>query len=155
VKRGVSASRSLWLLLFLLGPRPVVAQTPWSGSQTSTYLPFGATGGFVPYAPGPGQGLGVTARGSVMGVNPTRAAMAMPGQRAELGQSRGYLSPLAPIGTMRRAGMGQGGMSGPLIRPMPSGAVMGGMTRPPVGGYPFRIPPPLVGPAAATPGMSM
>ena len=112
-------------------------------------------GGFVPYTPGPGQGLGVMSRPGLAGSSMPQSSMGMPGQRSSLGLIRGALTPLAPIGVMGRGGMGQGGMSGGLIRRMPSGGSMGGMGRPPVGGYPFRIPPSLIGPATSAPAMSM
>ena len=126
-----------------------------SGTSSSSFLPYGSMGGFVPYAPGTGQGLGVMTRPGLAGTTMPQPGMGMLGQRSSLGQIRGNLTPLAPIGIMGRGGMGQGGMSGGLIRRLPSGGSMGGMVRPPVGSYPFRIPPSLIGPAASAPSMSM
>ncbi len=146
------------LLTIILSPivsATAVAQTPGSVAATSTYLPYGTMGGFVPYTPGAGRGLGVMERSGVMGPNAPRTGMGMLGERPGLGSVRGFLSPLAPIGTASRVGMGQGGMPGASFRPMPSAGGMGGMARPAVGGYPFRIPPSLLGPVAPAPGMSM
>jgi hypothetical protein len=159
MNRRSPPARSLCLLsalqLLLLSPTSAVAQGNGTGSATSSYLPSGGIGGFVPYTPGAGQGLGVMARAGVTRGNDPRGSMVMAGQRPSLGVSRGYLTPLAPIGTMSPMGTGQGRTPGILIRTMPSGGVMGGMSRPPVGGYPFRVPPSLLGPAASSPGMSM
>jgi len=126
-----------------------------SGTSPSYYLPYGSMGGFVPYSPGPGQGLGVMTRPGLAGGSMRQPNMEMLGQRSSLGQIRGALTPMAPIGITGRGGMGQGGMSGGLIRRWPSGGPMGGMVRPPVGSYPFRIPPSLIGPATSAPSMSM
>lgn len=126
-----------------------------SGTSPSYYLPYGSMGGFVPYTPEPGQGLGVMTRPGLAGSSIPQPSMGMLGQRSSLGLIRGTLTPLAPIGIIGRGGMGQGGMSGGLIRRLPSGGSMGGMGRPPVGSYPFRIPPSLLGPATSAPAMSM
>jgi hypothetical protein len=123
------------------------------GGGGAGYLPSG--GGFVPYTPGPGGGLGVQSR---MGGSPSASpgAMAMPGG-ATLGgpgATSGGLSPLAPIGGLgaRRGGMGMGR----LPARTPTGRGMGGgMARPPVGSYPFRVPPSLLGPATQAPAMAM
>jgi hypothetical protein len=48
-----------------------------------------------------------------------------------------------------------GSMGGGLIKRPASRGAMGGMARPPVGSYPFRQPPSLLGPASAGPAMSM
>jgi hypothetical protein len=81
----------------------------------------------------------------------------MLGSRPSLGLIRGQIAPLVPIGLGAmgsRAGGGMGSMGG-LIRRTPSGGPMGGRARPPVGSYPFRQPPSLLGPASAAPSMSM
>jgi hypothetical protein len=128
-------------------------------SGGSTYLPFGGgVGGFVPYSAGPGGGLGVM-KGMRESVAPTRSgSMLMLGTRPALGQISDRLTPLAPIGpgvVSSPAGGSMGSMRGGLIkRPAPRGA-MGGMARPPVGSYPFRQPPSLLGTASAGPAMSM
>jgi len=116
------------------------------------YLPSG--GGFLPYTPGPGGGLGVQSRMSDPSPGPTSGSMAMPGAPA-LGGSSGPLSPLAPItgfgGMKGGSGMGSSRLlnrpAGPGMRPM--------QPRPPVGYYPFQIPPSLRGPGAQGPAMSM
>ncbi len=80
------------------------------------------------------------------------------GMRPSLGLIRGQMTPIAPISSRGMGGMGPGaGMSsmGGLIRRTPSGGCMGGMARPPVGSYPFRQLPSLLGPATAAPSMSM
>jgi hypothetical protein len=125
---------------------------------SSAYIPFGGTtGGFVPYSPGPGGGLGVQPRMRNAGAQMQAGGMGLMGPRPSLGLIRGQLTPLAPIGLGAmgtRAGAGMSSMGG-LIRRTPSGASMGGMSRPPVGNYPFRQPPSLLGPATATPSMTM
>ena len=114
-------------------------------ASESTLLPSGTFSGFVPYTPGPGQGMGVMSQSRMSSSRGPREGMGMLGERSGIGQIRANLVPLAPIGIMSRPGMGQGGMSGSLIRRMPAGGAMGGMGRPPVGRYPFRIPPSLNG----------
>ena len=127
-----------------------------SGAGSSSYLPSGSMGGFVPFTPGPGQGLGVMSRPGLVGGGMPEASMGMLGQRSSLGLPRGALTPMVPIGVKGRGGMGQGGMSGGAVRrSAPSGGSMGGMGRPPVGSYPFRIPPSLFGPATSGPAMAM
>jgi hypothetical protein len=127
---------------------------PYSGGS-SAYLPFGG-GGFVPYSSGPGGGLGVMPR-------MTQSRMPGPGTPmngmaglggSSLGRPRSAIVPLAPI---VRGGAGMAGSMGgsPLILRSSVLGGMGGMTRPPVGNYPFRQPPSLIGPATATTGMSM
>jgi hypothetical protein len=125
----------------------------------STYLPFGgAMGGFVPYSAGPGGGVGVV-QGMGESVTPTGSgSMFMLGTRPILGQVRGSLTPLAPIGqgaTGSRARASMGSMGGGVINRPASRGATGGMARPPVGSYPFRQPPSLLGPASARPAMSM
>ena len=81
--------------------------------------------------------------------------MGLMGPRPSLGLIRGQLTPLSPISS-RGMGAGEGmGSMGGLIRRTPSGGPMGGMARPPVGSYPFRQPPSLLGPATAAPSMAM
>ena len=81
--------------------------------------------------------------------------MGLMGPRPSLGLIRGQIAPLSPIGSRGMgAGGGMGSMGG-LIRRTPSGGPMGGMARPPVGSYPFRQPPSLLGPATAAPSMAM
>lgn len=118
------------------------------------YLPSG--GGFVPYTPGPGGGLGVQSRMGGGSPSASTGAMAMPGGAAPgaPGATAGGFSPLAPIGRMgaRRGGMGMGRLPG---RATSGRGMGGGMVRPPVGSYPFRIPPSLLGPATQAPAMAM
>jgi hypothetical protein len=125
----------------------------------STYLPFGGSmGGFVPYSAGPGGGLGVM-QGMSETITPMGSAgMTLLGTRPALGRLGGSLSPLVPIGSRAMSSPAGGSMGldgGSLIkRPAPRRAI-GGMARPPVGSYPFRQPPSLLGPATAGPAMSM
>jgi hypothetical protein len=121
----------------------------------SSYLPFGNAGGFIPYTPGPGGGLGVQPRMGEAAQNMPSGGMRVLGQRPKIGLIRGALEPLAPIGIIGSSRMGQGGMSGGLIQRPPSGDAMRGMGRPPVGSYPFRVPPSLLGPSSSAPAMSM
>ena len=127
----------------------------------STYLPFGGgTGGFVPYSAGPGGGLGVMQlQGMSENLPPTGSgSIFMLGTRPTLGQLSGSLTPLAPIGLGAMGSPAGGPMgstaTGLINRPVSRGG-MGGMARPPVGSYPFRQPPSLLGPASAGPAMSM
>ncbi len=128
-------------------------------SGSPTYIPFSsAMGGFIPYSPGPGGGLGVLPGMRNIVGPPQRSAMGfMLGTRSGLGALRSEITPLAPIGLGSMGSRGSGGMSsmGGLIRRTPSGGSMRGTARPPVGNYPFRQPPGLLGPASATPSMSM
>jgi hypothetical protein len=125
----------------------------------STYLPFGGSmGGFVPYSAGPGGGLGVMRemRENVTSMGPRETLML--DRRPALGQMSGSLTPLTPIGSGvmgSPAGGAMGSMGAGLIKRPASRGAMGGMARPPVGGYPFRQPPSLLGPATAGPAMSM
>ncbi len=125
---------------------------------SSTYVPFGgAMGGFLPYSPGLAGGLGVQPGMRDSGMQMPPGGMSMFGARPTLGLIRSVTTPLAPIGlgTMgirQRGGMGS---MGGLIRRTPSGGSMGGVARPPVGNYPFRQPPSLLGPATSAPSMSM
>jgi hypothetical protein len=128
----------------------------FSGS-TSTYIPFSGMGGFVPYSPGSG-GLGVqSAMRNTGGSMPPSGMGAMLGSRVSLGLVGGQIAPLVPISQGAMGWRSGGGMSpmGGLIRRTPSGGPMGGMARPPVGSYPFRQPPSLLGPATVNPSMSM
>jgi hypothetical protein len=123
----------------------------------SSYLPFGSMGGFVPYSPGPGQGLGVMSGAGGRIASMPQEGMRMLGQRPSLGHVGGNLTPPEPIG---RQGMGpqsagRMGSMGGLIRRPSGGGGMGGMARPPVGNYPFRQPPSLIGPSTTMPSMSM
>ena len=123
-----------------------------------SYIPFGgAMGGFIPYSAVPGGGLGVQpgTRGSETRMQ--SPGMGMAGLRPGLGFIRGEIRPLVPIGlgsTGSRAGGGMGPMGG-LLRSVPSGGAMPRIARPPVGHYPFRQPPSLLGPAIATSSTSM
>ncbi|APW63555.1 hypothetical protein [Paludisphaera borealis] len=151
------------LMLFISSG--ALAQSPGGGGQGFTgsygpgmesllrsggagYLPSGS--GFLPYTPGPGGGLGVQSRMSAGSPATSSGAMSMPAAAAGLGTASRGLSPLTPIGGM---GGGRGGMgSGRLLNRMPAGR---GMVRPPVGAYPFRVPPSLLGPATQAPAMAM
>jgi hypothetical protein len=124
-------------------------------SGSSAYLPFGGPmSGFIPYSPGPGGGLGVQSQMANPVMRTPPGGMTMPGARPDLGSIRSRISPLIPIGSMGSARGGRMGFSGMMIQRAPAGGSMGGMTRPPVGGYPFRQPPTLLGPGSA-PAMSM
>jgi hypothetical protein len=127
-------------------------------SGTSAYVPFSSMGGFVPYSPGPGGGLGVQPGMRGSGAQMQTGGMGLMGPRPSLGLIRGQITPIAPISSRGMGGMGPGagmGSMGGLIRRTPSGGSMGGMARPPVGSYPFRQPPSLLGPATAAPSMAM
>jgi hypothetical protein len=128
-------------------------------SGSPSYIPFGSTiGGFVPYSPGPGGGLGVQPGMRGTGGQMQASGMGlMLGTRPSIGIIRGALTPLTPIslGTMGSRAAGSMGSMGGLIRRTPSSGSMGGMGRPPVGSYPFRQPPSLLGPATAAPAMAM
>jgi len=146
------------------GPSPSSARmssSSFSGAGSyfggsSTYVPFGgAMGGFVPYSSGPGGGLGVQPGMRDPGLPVQTGGMRMLGSTPNLGLIGGTTTPLAPLGIMNRAGMGNSGMSGALIRRPPSGGGMEPMRRAPVGSYPFRIPPSLLGPGTTSPAMSM
>ena len=115
------------------------------------YLPSGG-GTFVPFRGGPAGGLGVMPSGprspgpsASAGFSATMGGMGGP----RLGAPAG-LAPPRPIGVM--GGMGRGG----LIDRGPRGSGMGrAMPRPPVGAYPFRVPPDLRGRSTAAPAMAM
>jgi hypothetical protein len=83
--------------------------------------------------------------------------MRMLGEEPAFGQRRGSLTPPLPFGLqgMSTRPAGRMGSMGGLIRRPPPGGGMGGMARPPVGNYPFRQPPSLIGPAPTMPSMSM
>lgn len=148
----------LWLgIVLALLPASSRAQGPSPATGGSNYLPFGTMGGFVPYLPGPGQGLGVmSGDGRRMATSP-RLGMRMFGQGIDLGAPRRLLTPLAPIGlgSLGSPPSGRMGSMGDLIRRPATRGGMGGMSRPPVGNYPFRQPPSLIGPATTMPSMSM
>ncbi len=125
---------------------------------SSTYVPFGgAMGGFLPYSPGSGGGLGVQPGMRDSGMQMPPGGMSMLGARPTLGLIRSATTPLAPIGLggMGSRSFGRMESMGGLIRRSPTGGSMGGMARPPVGSYPFRQPPSLLGPASSAPAMSM
>ncbi len=121
---------------------------PGSGAG---YLPSG--GGFLPYTPGRGGGLGVQSRMTDVTPGPASGSMAMPGAPSPVGEASGRLSPLSPI----RGLSGRGGMGSSLfMNRSPGGGRPGPMpSRPPVGFYPFQIPPGLGDPASQRPAMSM
>src|SRR5690242_16868496 len=125
---------------------------PGRGGAAS-YLPSG--GGFLPYTPGPGGGLGVQPKMRDSTPGPTSGAMTMPGSSTlgGFGGASGRLAPPAPItGQGGRGGMG----SGLFMNGSPGGMRPRSMqSRPPVGFYPFQIPPSLGGPASQGPAMSM
>ena len=123
---------------------------------SSTYVPFSAAmGGFVPYSSGPGGGLGVQPgmRDSALQLPP--GGMRMIGPIQSLALIRSTTTPLAPLGITNSGGMGGAGISGTLIQRAPSTGKMDRMRRVPVGNYPFRIPPSLLGPGPTSPAMSM
>jgi hypothetical protein len=130
---------------------PAQAQSPGSSSSGgTTYLPY--SGGFVPYTGGTAGGLGgqpgMAGPVGRISTNPPSMGSAMAG----LGGSRGAITPLRPLG-ISGSGMGMGAGLVPR-RPFPMGG-MGTMARPPVGNYPFRIPPSLVAPGVSAAGMTM
>jgi hypothetical protein len=131
-----------------------MARAQGPGGGASSYLPSGAFGGFVPYTPGLGQGLGVMSRGAMAGPGGLFGRMAMPGAVPGLSPGRASLNPPPPIGVLGGS-MGQRGMLGGPMRLTPARGTMPAMARPPVGSYPFRVPPSLIGPATAGPAMSM
>ncbi len=146
--------RRCWTLVlvtacFDVGSPPARAQGVEGG-----YLPSGG-GTFIPFRGGPGGGLGVMPSGprspSTGGSpGPSGVMGGAMGAGSTLG-SPGGLAPLRPIG-VPGAGMGSGGFLGRT----PNAAGMGkAMPRPPVGSYPFRIPPSLGVPASARPSMAM
>ena|SRR5271157_107472 len=176
------SSITLWLgsiAIIALGASPVQAQNSgssglsmssgtmpsynFSGASSyfggsSTYVPFGgAMGGFLPYSPGSGGGLGVQPGMRDSGMQMPPGGMSMLGARPTLGLIRSATTPLAPIGLggMGSRSFGRMESMGGLIRRSPTGGSMGGMARPPVGSYPFRQPPSLLGPASSAPAMSM
>ncbi len=125
---------------------------------SSAYVPFGgAMGGFMPYSPAPGGGLGVQPGMRDSGMRMPPGGMSMLGARPTLGLIRSATTPLAPIGLggMGSRSFGRMESMGGLIRQSPTGGSMGGMARPPVGSYPFRQPPSLLGPVSSAPAMSM
>jgi hypothetical protein len=123
-----------------------------------SYIPFGgAMGGFIPYSAGPGGGLGVQPGMRGFDTRMQSPGMGMPDVRPGLGLIRGEMKPIVPIGlrnTESRGGGGTGSMGG-LFRPVPSGGVTPRMARPPVGNYPFRQPPRLLGSDIASSPLSM
>jgi hypothetical protein len=123
---------------------------PYGGGGTS-YVPYGGGfGGFVPYRSTPGVGIGPTSQMAELSSRPTMADMGMSGGTGTaLGAPR---SMIAPLGPLRLMGAGMGGRMS-RRGDGPAGA-MGGMPRPPVGYYPFRVPPSLSNPASG-PQMSM
>ena len=166
---------SIGLMALWAGPSPaqdVGASVPSLGSArmsssgfsgsgsyfggSSTYVPFsGAMGGFIPYSSGPGGGLGVQPGMRDPGLQMQTGGMRMLGSTPSLGLIGSTTTPLAPLGIMNPGGMGRPGMSGALIRRTPSGGRIDPMRRAPVGSYPFRIPPSLLGPGTPSPAMSM
>jgi len=125
---------------------------------SSAYVPFGgAMGGFMPYSPAPGGGLGVQPGMRDSGMQLPPGGMSMLEARPTLGLIRGATTPLAPIGFggMGSRSVGRMESMGGLIQRSPTGGSMGGMARPPVGSYPFRQPPSLLGPVSSAPAMSM
>jgi hypothetical protein len=129
---------------------------PPAGGGGTVYVPYGGAGGFMPYSPGPAGGLGVQSASALpMGRAPSLASGAQmspggaSGMTTGLGSVRATLSPLTPI----RAGGSGMGMGGGLIRRTAPNGGMNALSRPPVGGYPFKQPARLSGPAG--PGMGM
>jgi hypothetical protein len=146
------------------GPSPSSARmssSSFSGAGSyfgggSSYVPFGgAMGGFIPYSAGPGGGLGVQPGMRDSGLQMQPGGMRILGSTPSLGLIRSTTTPLAPLGISNPGGMGRSGMSGDLIRRTPSGGRMEPMRRAPVGSYPFRLPPSLLGPSTSSPAMSM
>jgi hypothetical protein len=155
---GLTLPASAWAQEYRPGAASYGVSPSMSYSVGSAvYLPYGTNGGgFVPYSPGPSGGLGIQPRmmtGTAAGSAGAMTSMPGPGTPS-LGRPRGSLAPLEPIA---RAGLGIGGgmAGGPMIQRAAAARRMGAMARPPVGGYPFRQPPSLVGPASSAPSMSM
>ncbi len=111
------------------------------------YLPSGG-GVFVPYRSGPGGGLGVMPSGPRAMSSSVPAMSAMPGATS-LGAPSG-LAPLRPIGVAGGMSAGMGAV--PLVN---RAGAMKPMPRPPVGSYPFRIPPSLRDGGSLRPSMAM
>lgn len=132
-----------------------IGVAPGPGSGSSVFVPYaGGFGGFVPYQSGPSGGLGVMGRTGPLRAGTGRMGLGMTAGRGSaggFGMGRSTLSPLRPLGSVSGAGMGMSGLSAPRL---PAGG-MGGPERPPVGYYPFRVPPPLFGPAPAAAAMPM
>jgi hypothetical protein len=128
-----------WLVVFM----PARASAQGAG-----YVPYGTlSGGFVPYRPGPSGGFTMTNR--PVGTTPLGSGgfESMAGaMRPALGAGRSTIGPLAPV-RLNSNGMGVGGLLGRGSSSMKPTA------RPPVGGYPFRVPPSLTGPGG--PAMPM
>jgi hypothetical protein len=114
-------------------------------------------GGFIPYVAGSGGGLGVQPAMRSAGTQVQSAGMGTLGSSSGLVLTRGEIRPLTPISQSTMLSPGGGGMNsiGGLFRRVPSGGGMPRLNRPPVGSYPFRQPPSLLGPATATYSMSM
>lgn len=124
---------------------------PFSGGS-SAYVPYGGvSGGFIPLSGGPGGGLGVQPRPVVPMGRVVMPSVMTGSTMPTLGAPRGTLFPLRPLG------LGRGGMGGGLMPSsrLPRPGVMGTMGRPPVGNYPFRVPPSLLVPTTGAPAMSM
>jgi hypothetical protein len=151
-----SAARAQGFASRSLADYGVSPSLSYSSGGTS-YLPFGG-GGFVPYSGGPGGGLGVQPRMAGPSLRSPLATAAMGGMAGSmgpsLGQVRSSITPLSPIRVMS-GGRGGGMAGGAMIQRASNGGGMGGMSRPPVGSYPFRQPPSLTGPASQVMSMSM
>jgi hypothetical protein len=127
--------------------------------RSTSYLPLGGNmSGFIPYNASAGS-LGVQP-GMIPMVGRPGGSSVMPGGMAPaLGVVRSRLTPIAPLGasgmTMGRSGgLGLMGSGSGMIQRAPAVSAMGaGMTRPPVGNYPFRLPSSLVGPVSMGPSM--
>ncbi|MDG3004531.1 hypothetical protein [Paludisphaera mucosa] len=136
------------LLAFLAWP----AASAQAQGVEGGYLPSGG-GAFVPFRGGPGGGLGVMPSGPRTPVSsPSSSSLmgGMAGGGSTLGAPNGLTS-LRPIGGGGSPGMGSGGLldrssNAPSMKPM---------RRPPVGSYPFRIPPSLRGGSSQRPSMAM
>ena len=123
------------VLVLAFGPSPARAQ---SGGG---YMPLGAGGGgFVPYRGGPAGGFGMTPR-SVEASSVSPPVMTPGRTGSSLGSARSAFPTLGPLGLTRGRAMGRGVGT----RSVPSRS----MRRPPVGSYPFRLPPSLFGPATS------
>jgi hypothetical protein len=126
-------------------PRP----KPLDYGGSASYLPYGGAG-FIPYSAGPGGGLGVQAR-RIETTTQTARGIRMPDVGLQ-GRGRDLIAPLAPI----RPFGGTNAMGGRLKVPRRSSPTsMRPTARPPVGGYPFRQPPSLIGPSSIGSAMSM
>jgi len=149
--------RRLWAGLAVAALLCSIATTARAQGVEGGYFPSGG-GTFVPFRGGPGGGLGVSSSG-MRAPSPSpsgsRFMGGMPGAGAGMGAALGAPggpTALRPIGL---GAMGRGMGTGGLLNRSSAAPAMKAMPRPPVGSYPFRIPPSLRGNASQGPAMAM